>query len=113
MIVVIAINPQNLPNEFTKAIDERGGVYEKAGAGQLLELNTLETTKPFGLDLALIDTKHASISFARSFGIERPTGGVLFRNGGQLVADLASWFDNFILREAEPYQAWKTRRGFS
>lgn len=109
-VVVLAIDPDQLPDNFVEQNDRRFGALERFKVRHLVHLYILELKPAVGMDVLLVDRKHVFVGFATSPSDVRSQDTVLFENEPQLASSLVDWFTGSIAKDAVPYQDWvKTR----
>lgn len=105
--VVMVMDPKLIsPDAFRVKNDARLQLYDRYGFKGCVHLHILETEHPINFDVSIIDNRHAYIGFTLFDEHQPLSTAVEFADQPELASDLASWYDNVILKHAVPYEQW-------
>jgi hypothetical protein len=102
MDIVIGANLDKNPEVIVEAASERMNQYTEAGVAALAQIYVIDLA--WGLDFLIIDDCHAMIAFPSLRGVKQLRLGLAFINQQKVVKEFASWFDEYLLRNAVTYQ---------
>jgi hypothetical protein len=102
--------------DIAKANAERKELYKQAGLADALEIKVFSRKPLTKFDVTIIDTHHAIIGFdtAEAQGFLKNNveiqNAIIWENQDVIAQKLASWFDQTVWVNAEPYDAWLARQ---
>jgi hypothetical protein len=109
--VTLGVDLSAISEEFWEGIEKRNTVYREAGVASRAHLTILDTTKPIGFDVLIIDDRHCAMSLSsapdspeasREFAIH-------FEEQPRVAKRIRAWVDNIqpvLLRPEEAKKEW-------
>jgi hypothetical protein len=78
--------------------------YTDDGVDELVQIYVVDAA--WGLDLLIIDERHAVIAFPSVRGVKQFRLGLAFIDQPRLAREFASWFDEYLLKRAITFESF-------
>jgi hypothetical protein len=100
--VVLAVDVSKLDRGFWRGMEARQDIYRERGVAKRVHVKVLNTSRPSGLDILVVDDKHVTFAFAPTPGVSEREIAVHFENQPELAQQMERWLRK-TTEEAVPY----------
>jgi hypothetical protein len=110
--VTVAVDLSRATEEIWKIIDKRDAIHHEQGIAQRFRLTILNTTKPVGFDLIVIDDKHCAMSLSVVPRPDEDKQIAIHFGEHAAVKRIRAWFENLepqLLSVEEARNEWTKR----
>lgn len=104
--VVLAVDFEKIPADFSKGVDERQKIYKRQQVSHLVHLRLIDQAHSTGPDALIVDAKHVLLGISTTPGLTATQTGILFEDSPALAEAFAHWFDHVVWPRAIPYEDW-------
>lgn len=107
--VILALDLSNTPKDVWERIEKRTADFRGAGIGGRTHLSILNTSKPIGFDVLIVDDQDCEISFSSAPNSpgERREFSIHFENQPRLAKRIRAWMDSISYSRLGPDEAKK------
>lgn len=109
--VIIALDLPNAPETFWETIKKRDVLYKSAGVASRIHISILNTTKPIGFDVLVVDERHCAMSLSPAPHVLETNKefAIAFEEQPKVAARMRAWLDSLhpgVLRLEEAKTEW-------
>jgi hypothetical protein len=101
--VVLAVDVSKVDGRFWRGIEDRQSIHKAQGVLDRVQVKILDTPRPAGLDMMVVDDKHAAFAFAPAPGTSDREMAVHFENQPEIAQELGRWLGK-ITHDAVPFK---------